>query len=272
MPQEEEKKEGCGVRLAWFLLAVLGITVCLIGGYWLDHEEMAMPTFVFCFSLISGVQMEWKWRRKVWFWGVIAFVALADIVLLLSIGWPHHVGRGRGKLEDYLIALGNLALFGALFWITRRICEGKPASEPVLCRACQQEVEKNALRCPHCGEWKPGPLPAWPLLIVFGPIVLMMVGMAFTIDWNAPEDGKPAPEMNAYAPGQVVSDAMHRSVVRTILRAEHLPCDGALTVTSRGGASWIVVCDNREGTRRYAVYPRSGAVRACPDSANLPCE
>lgn len=273
MSSTEKKTGNFGNRFRWFSLGAIGVIGCLVLASWAGHPMLGAHAFMFVATLFMGVHTEWKWRAKVWFWGVVLVVAGLDIALFLEIPWPENADLGRGKLKlvGILIALGNFIVFGSLFWITRRICEGKPLPAPILCRACQHEVTKTALRCPHCGEWKPGPLPAWPLLIVFGPIVVMWIVMAFTIDWNAPSEQPKAPAMDAYAPGQLVTDAMHHSVVRTLLRAKDFPC-GTLTVRSQGGAQWIAQCDSHGTIKRYVVYPKTSIVRACPVSADEPCE
>lgn len=271
MASTEEKTDTFASRLRLLGLMLVGITICIIGTSWAGHPALWLPAFGFATSLSMCVHTEWKWRDKVWFWVVVLAITTIDLTLLTGIPWPEDWGRSRGKLALWLIALGNISAFGSAFWVTRRLLEGKSAPEPTLCRACKQEVATNALRCSHCGEWKPGPLPSWPLLIGFGPAILMMLGMAFMIDWYAPENQEPAPAMEDYVAGQEVTDALHRSVVRTLLRAKDFPC-GKLTVHSQGGAQWMAQCDARGVMRRYVVYPKTSVVRACPLSPDESCE
>lgn len=253
------------------LIVMVVVVIALLAA---GQEAIAMPAAGMAGSLVMVAQIRWKYRDTVWFWVVIGAVAVADIFVLASVTWPPHLGRGRGRLEDLIVFLANLAVVEILFRIVRRVIEGVQKPDPIVCRHCGKEIDKNTIRCRECGEWKPGPLPVWPLFVVLGPGLAILIGLAITTDWYRPEETPTTSDYSKFQPGEEIRDPLNRSVARTLFREKHVSCARIASMRAVNGKAWDVRCGQAHGhgVLRYTVYPKTGAVVPCSPDAEAACE
>ncbi len=87
---KEDIKAARQIRLPWWLL--LGLGIGSLPMYWLfDHFGrfgLALPAVDSILVVAFTIAVKWKLRRKAWFWGTMAILALLHVLLILCVPWP----------------------------------------------------------------------------------------------------------------------------------------------------------------------------------------
>lgn len=235
-----------------------------------EVERGMVATFL-AYIAASAFQLGWGRRRQIWFWCIGAAMIVGGIVLVLGIDWPH-LDTFAGLMIGYAAATAFGLLWYALFMVARRLERDRPGEAPIRCRVCKLPVDKGEVRCSHCGEWAPGPVPRRPILVALSPLAIVAATVAVIriLDLLTPP-----PTDVALPAGTEIASAAERNAARQFLKDRRFACVRLRSLQSGGvvhdSKLWIAVCERPKGPPgRYAIYPATGFVKACDDGVS--CE
>jgi hypothetical protein len=76
---------------------------------------------------IIAIRIRWDLRKRLWFWGIVAFVLALHVPLLLIIQWPHAWVPGIALLPIGLADV--LIILGAVGFVEKFIVKPLPPDE-----------------------------------------------------------------------------------------------------------------------------------------------
>ena len=104
------------LRLTWKgILAVIGATIVIAFPFaYFGKFELARPTIFSLAMIILAIVMNWRLRRRVWFWITVSAVAALHLALIIGLPWttnwvPATVMKGLGA-ADLVVTLGIVKL------------------------------------------------------------------------------------------------------------------------------------------------------------------
>jgi hypothetical protein len=160
-------------RIGWTIAASLPLFFLFAS---VDEVERGLIATFLTYIAVAAGQIGWRNRRQIWFWCVAGTMVLAALVQVFGIEWPR-LDTGAGLVTLYAVGAINALMWFVLFMLAPLLARDKPLEAPIRCPVCGLPVEKGLVRCSHCGEWSPAPVPPWPVAITFTPVVLVVVAL-----------------------------------------------------------------------------------------------
>lgn len=112
--EQEKPTDWSGVIIGIFLLPIF---------FFFMHEgreDVGLNVCVCLLGILLAIKVCWELRSRIWFWGIIFFVLVADVPLIFMVRWPQSWVPGLALLP---IALVEFLITVSTVRFVRRLIE-----------------------------------------------------------------------------------------------------------------------------------------------------